>query len=136
MLGVRSVNGVHPVPQLEFWRRLDPDGSDREVYNRYAHVAFMPGPRRAIIELVQPDLVAVRLHPGPKILADLGVTHLLLVHEGAPPTELAGLEYLASYRWNHMYRVSPVRSQRPPARTRGEEDDGGTNKLRSGARTE
>jgi len=110
MLGVRSVNGVHPVPQLEFWRRLDPDGSDREVYNRYAHVAFVPGPRRAIIELVQPDLVAVRLHPGPKILADLGVTHLLLVHEGAPPTELAGLEHLASYRWNHMYRVSPVRS--------------------------
>ena len=73
-------------------------------------MAFVPGPRRAIIELVQPDLVAVRLHPGPKILADLGVTHLLLVHEGAPPTELAGLEHLASYRWNHMYRVSPVRS--------------------------
>lgn len=78
-LGVRSVNGVHPVPQLELWRALDPEGRHAGVYNRYAHVLFEAGadpePR---FELAGSDAFRVVVHPASPALAKLGVTHVLV----------------------------------------------------------
>ena len=45
-LGVRALNGAQPLPQLELWRRIDPDGRQRKIYDRYAHVAFVATRRR------------------------------------------------------------------------------------------
>jgi hypothetical protein len=42
VLGIRALNGVHPLPQLELWERFDTERRYRRVYNRYAHVSFQP----------------------------------------------------------------------------------------------
>ncbi len=38
--GARVLNGVKVVPDLNFLGQLDPAGSNREIYNRYAHIVF------------------------------------------------------------------------------------------------
>jgi hypothetical protein len=81
-VGVRSVNGVQPVPQLELWRTIDPDGSEEEAYNRYAHVLFGasadPEPR---FEHTAPDAFRIYVDPTSPAMQKLGVTHLVI---GAP----------------------------------------------------
>lgn len=79
VLGVRSVGGVHGIPQLELWRRIDPQQSHLSVYNRYAHVLFdLPGPGSQRFERVDNDAFVVRLAPEEPELERLGVTHLLV----------------------------------------------------------
>jgi hypothetical protein len=38
--GARVLNGVKTVPDLDLFGRLDPSGASRDVYNRYAFIAF------------------------------------------------------------------------------------------------
>jgi hypothetical protein len=109
MLGVRALNGTHPLPQFELWAELDPTGRARSIYNRYAHVAFVadrgPSPRFA---LRSRDAVVVRIDPRSAAFRALGATHALL--HGPQPDRFArstGLELLGSVGENHLYRVPP-----------------------------
>jgi hypothetical protein len=79
-IGVHSVNGVHPVPQLELWEPFDPDGSARTTYNRYAHVLFSAegGGERPVFGRSGSDTFTVLLSPSSPALRELGVTHLLV----------------------------------------------------------
>lgn len=36
--GARTVNSVNTYPQLDTWRKLDPEGAYEDIYNRYAHI--------------------------------------------------------------------------------------------------
>lgn len=36
--GAPTINSTNVYPDLERWRQLDPDGSNEEIYNRYAHI--------------------------------------------------------------------------------------------------
>lgn len=36
--GAPTINSTNTYPNLERWELLDPDGSDEEIYNRYAHI--------------------------------------------------------------------------------------------------
>ena len=38
--GYPVVNGIQYYPQLALWKRLDPGGVRRDVYNRYQHLSF------------------------------------------------------------------------------------------------
>ena len=38
MAGASTVNSTHAYPDLEFCRKLDPEGKYEKVYNRYAHI--------------------------------------------------------------------------------------------------
>lgn len=38
MFGAPSINCVNIYPALERWKKLDPDGSNFKIYNRYAHI--------------------------------------------------------------------------------------------------
>ncbi len=80
MIGVRAVNGVHGVPQLDLWERIDPEGQQRDIYNRYAHViATLPNRGKARFRYAHSDAFLVAL--GPKEEEELGrleVTHLLV----------------------------------------------------------
>ncbi|MDX1388143.1 MAG: hypothetical protein R3344_03085 [Acidobacteriota bacterium] len=106
VLGVRAVNGVMPLPQLAQWRRVDPEGDDLDIYNRYAHFRLMPGSENVRLELRQDDWVDVIANPTADNLGALGVTHVLIVSDRRPPDEqLPDLAYVASHRWNHIYRV-------------------------------
>jgi hypothetical protein len=79
-VGVASVNGVHPVPQLELWKRLDPEGRSADVYDRYAHVLFSAAEHGAATSFVatSPDAFRVVLDPASPDLERLGVTHVVV----------------------------------------------------------
>lgn len=36
--GARTINSINTYPQLETWKKVDPDGSSTEIYNRYSHI--------------------------------------------------------------------------------------------------
>lgn len=44
MAGKPSITGVQSYPQLALWQTIDPNGEEREDYNRYAHTAFTVTP--------------------------------------------------------------------------------------------
>lgn len=106
-LGVHALNGAHPLPQLELWKRIDPEGRYRSVYNRYAHVAFVASasgePR---FRLHSQDSVIVEIRPNSPEFRALGVTHVLVRDEAATAFEkLSGFEPLATIGPNHLFRV-------------------------------
>lgn len=59
--GVEAYSGVQGWPTGEMWDELDPDGRDRPIWDRYAHVNWTADPAAAPIALVQADVVQVRL---------------------------------------------------------------------------
>lgn len=59
--GVESYSGVQAWPSLEMWHDLDPDGSDEQAWNRYAHVNWTADLAAPDIVLVQADVVQVKL---------------------------------------------------------------------------
>ena len=110
VLGVRSLGGVQPIPQLALWRRLDPEGRDREIYDRYAHVLFEPGP--SLVPRLRargPDGFAVRVAPGSPALREIGATHVWIqTSEPRPEAVLRampGLRWLASVGRNHLFAL-------------------------------
>jgi len=111
-IGVRSVNGTLPMPQLALWARIDPDGRAREVYDRYAHVtAVATRGSEPEFRLESDDNVTLRIDPTSRALRDLGVTHALF--RGDPSGRrafelLGGLEHLGSVGANHLYRVPRI----------------------------
>jgi hypothetical protein len=106
-IGVRALNGVHPIPQLALWKRIDPDGRFRNVYNRYAHIAFAAVPSGAPrFQLHSQDYVIVQIRPNSDEFRALGVTHVLVREADAAAFErLSGFEPLATIGPNHLYRV-------------------------------
>ncbi len=108
MLGARAINGVHAYPQLELWKKLDPEGQYRSVYNRYAHVVFdLPSAEDDIVfHLQQPDLFIAFLSPAHPRFADLGVDYILcLDHQTATFDRLPNLQKCFSFAGKHIYRV-------------------------------
>lgn len=59
--GVEAYSGVQGWPTQEMWAELDPDGSDRTIWDRYAHVNWTADPTAPPLTLVQADVVQVRL---------------------------------------------------------------------------
>jgi hypothetical protein len=116
VLGVRSLGGVQPIPQLALWQRLDPDGSDREIYDRYAHV-FFETDRSNVPRLrgLGPDGFAVRVAPGSPALRELGATHVLIqmpeLQSEAVLRAMPGLRWIASVGRNHLFALD-ARSRR------------------------
>ena len=106
-IGVRALNGVHPIPQLELWKRIDPEGRFRNVYNRYAHIAFVAVPSGAPrFQLHSQDYVIVQIRPDSDEFRALGVTHVLVREGDAAAFErLSSFEPLATIGPNHLYRV-------------------------------
>ncbi len=106
-IGVQALNGVHPIPQLALWKRIDPAGRFRSVYNRYAHIAFVATPSgEPRFRLHSQDYVIVEIRPNSDAFRALGVTHVLIRDPDAPAFEkLSGFEPIATIGPNHLYRV-------------------------------
>jgi hypothetical protein len=111
-IGVRSVNGLQPAPQLSLWERVDPEGSGRRIYNRYAQVAFhavsSPQP---YFRLFSMNILVLYINPTSRALRELGVTHALFTGTEAERQnfeQLSHFELLDSVGQNHLYRVPPL----------------------------
>lgn len=65
LIGIPGFGGMHLVPQLAFWRTLDPEGLHVRKYNRFAHVVFSRGPADAptTFETPHADVLHVFLSP-------------------------------------------------------------------------
>ncbi len=105
MQGVRSLNGLHAVPQLDFWHALDPARRHQRIYNRYAHVSFVASARRDFrVRAYSRDFLIARVHPADARLRQLGVTHMLVQHEDVGVfARLSGHEHLASFGDLHLF---------------------------------
>jgi hypothetical protein len=105
--GVRALNGAQPIPQLELWKRIDPRQLQQQVYNRYAHVAFVAAPVTTPRFLLRTqDLVVVKINPDSRAFRALGVTHVLVRDEIAEPFEkFSGFEPIGVVGTIHLFRV-------------------------------
>lgn len=75
-LGRKTLNSTNVYPQLETWRKLDPEGSYEEVYNRYATILVgLKESGDPEFELMAADVFSVNLSP--EDLKKLGVTRIL-----------------------------------------------------------
>ncbi len=61
--GAPTINSTNVYPNLERWRQLDPDGSDEDIYNRYAHISMnlSDEKNKESFVLESPDLFRVNL---------------------------------------------------------------------------
>jgi hypothetical protein len=110
-IGVRALNGVQPIPQLALWANLDPEGDDRAIYDRYAHVLFeVDRSERPSFHRMGPDAFSVRVAPGSPWLACAGASHVLVrTREPQPGAVLRaqrGLEWLGSEGVHHLFRLA------------------------------
>ena len=109
-LGVRSLNGLLALPQLEMWRRVDPDGRYQHFTNRYGHFTAVAGDApEASFRMGGAATIELVANPGSDAVRRLGATHLLIVApDPSGPDAIPGIERIASHRWNHLYRLLPA----------------------------
>lgn len=82
MLGVKSINGTHPYPQLDLWQKFDKNNKYLNEYNRFAHVTFKGTQAKGIkFHSPFPDQVIVSFNPASKISDYFGITHYLVIAE-------------------------------------------------------
>lgn len=60
--GARVLNSTNYYPNLELWKKFDPEGKNDEIYNRYAHIVFDITENETSFELVQSDMFRVYLN--------------------------------------------------------------------------
>lgn len=59
--GAPTINSVNIYPNMELWRKLDPEGVYNEVYNRYAHINLNFIEEDTSMELLQADFFQLNL---------------------------------------------------------------------------
>lgn len=73
--GAPTLNSVNTYPNLDMWKKIDPDGMYNDIYNRYAHITISMTEEPTTMELIQEDWVHVKLSFGD--LENLGVDYIL-----------------------------------------------------------
>lgn len=74
--GGRTLNCVNQIPNMKFWKIMDPKGEYEEVYNRYAHFQMVISDETEII-LNQADLLTLKITE--EDFAKTGVKYLLSI---------------------------------------------------------
>jgi|GEM_PF-6937689 len=77
VLGLGTLSGTFPVPQLALWSRLD--HSFRDIYDRYAHILVPAASRRVEFSMTRPDKFFVSKPLEAETLRRFGATHVALV---------------------------------------------------------
>lgn len=84
--GVHVVNGTYYYPNLEFWRKFDPDGFYVDIYNRYSHVLFRSADGEAAsFTLVHADVFSVNVNPCSAIMRNLDVDYYVFTQQVSYP---------------------------------------------------
>jgi hypothetical protein len=102
--GARVFNGTKIVPDLTFWRRLDPDGRAKWIYNRYANIyCRLPAdfdPEG--LSLFHEDVYILSLLPDSSVLRDIGCQYLLFP-DVWPDAELHGFSLVQQITQSNMW---------------------------------
>jgi hypothetical protein len=97
--GVSIFNGTKIIPDLDFFRQLDPDGINKFTYNRYANIACELPRHENRVEggLVYPDFYILFLPPDLPLLQQAGYNYVVF------PAEWKGAN---SYGFSMIERVT------------------------------
>lgn len=82
--GIRTVNSTNVYPDLDRWKKLDPAGEYKDIYNRYAHIKININDEinKARFKLIAPDSFLVELSYDD--LMTLGVRYIFTTNELSP----------------------------------------------------
>lgn len=104
--GAATINSTNVYPNLEQWAKLDPDGENEEIYNRYAHITMdLTDSEETSFTFVQADLFEVTLNA--EDLQTLEVSYILSLNELEPySNETVTIERIRTCdRW-YIYQVT------------------------------
>ncbi|MBT1161480.1 hypothetical protein JS541_06465 [Bifidobacterium sp. SO1] len=74
--GIRTLNALEVTPDMDTWRKLDPDGAQEKTYNRYAYISVnLEQDAQQTFQLISPDMYLLRISPAQ--LKSLGVSYIL-----------------------------------------------------------
>ncbi|MBW3079652.1 hypothetical protein KIH76_10695 [Bifidobacterium sp. 81T8] len=74
--GIRTLNALEVTPDMGTWRKLDPDGAQEKIYNRYAYISVnLEQDAQQTFQLISPDMYLLRVSPAQ--LKSLGVSYIL-----------------------------------------------------------
>ena len=62
MAGAPTINSTNTYPDMEKWKKVDPEGKYEDVYNRYAHIRIDLTTEETSFELTTPDTFTVKLN--------------------------------------------------------------------------
>ena len=107
--GARVLNGVKTVPNLDLLGRLDPAGSSRDIYNRYAFIAFglpRPSDTGPAFEVVSGDFYRAFISPFHPALREAGLRYVVFPRL-LDPTEAGTMKLVATLPENQLsiYRL-------------------------------
>jgi hypothetical protein len=82
-LGARSLSGVRWPPQMELWRKVDPDGADDFAYNRYAHISmfYESDAKKVTFANSEKDHLEVTVSPDHPALKSMGLRYILALDD-------------------------------------------------------
>ena len=63
MFGAPTINSVNIYPVLERWKKLDPDGKNFKIYNRYAHIKLSLQSEPTEFYYIGSDVFGLNLNP-------------------------------------------------------------------------
>lgn len=107
-LGLSTVTGVHGIPDVPFWRRLDPEGRFEESYNRYAHVQISLGEEGPFFESPHGDVLRCVLRP--EDLRRMPDVRFVLARHELPDADFELLEHVrAEDLYIYRLRTEPLR---------------------------
>ncbi len=110
-MGANVVSGIKTVPDLDFYKLLDPSGHQRSVYNGYScgHFVFHPDRTSVGVQLIWFPTHVVSIHPLNAALRAHHVTYFLFTQPFANPAR-EGLELIRALPQNKMwiYTVAPA----------------------------
>ena len=77
--GAKIINSVNFYPQMELWKKIDPDLKYKNVYNRYAHFTIYLTNEESKFELLQPDYIRLMLNVND--LEKLQINYILSIEQ-------------------------------------------------------
>lgn len=103
--GAKTLNSVNFMPNRDVWEKLDPDGNDEEIWNRYAHIEIhlteAPG---YSLELKLPDLLSLSI--GPDVLDTLDVRYVFTEGPVEEAAYAGKLSLIYDEDGTYVYRVA------------------------------
>jgi hypothetical protein len=79
--GAAVINGVNYAPDFDKLKVFDEEGKYKNIYNRYAYIALVPGKGEPEFKLVQQDVYSIKIDPCGEELYSLGVKYFVFTDD-------------------------------------------------------
>ncbi len=93
--GARTINSTNVYPDIERWKKVDPDGRYNEVYNRYAHIMISYGESDEKFALQNTDYFLVYLNYDE--LKKLGVNYIFTPNDYTSEGNMTFIDKVGNY---------------------------------------